>query len=379
MKALPKTWRCGCLAVLITILPLTATAQGDFWQQTNGPDGANVLALAIDSINNIFVGTRHGLYRSSEAGEAWQATTLKGFMWDIAVTPAGHLLAATTPGPVMRSRDNGLHWEKASLGMDRTARVSILGIDTQGNIFAASSRGIYRSVDSGDTWSLVSLHLVRQFAFTREDQVYAATDSGMIKSNDNGLSWQSAGLDSFFITAVLINHAGHIFAATMRPERGVFRSTDQGASWQPVNRGLVYGNATPVVSKFAINHQGHIFAAASGVYRTTDNGETWARLTEGLTDFGVSTIIVSPTGQIFAGTQSAGVFRSDDNARSWGQKNTGLLNSTVYSLLIDQNDRIFAGANDGVHVSPDQGQTWVKKSNGLLTFDGRVEQVQVLA
>ncbi|MGE5449494.1 MAG: T9SS type A sorting domain-containing protein, partial [Bacteroidales bacterium] len=66
------------------------------------------------------------------------------------------------------------------------------------------------------------------------------------------------------------------------------------------------------VSSLAINSGGHIFAGTyeGGVFRSTDNGENWTPINAGLTNPMVSSLGVSPSGHIFAGTTGSGVFRS---------------------------------------------------------------------
>jgi len=73
---------------------------------------------------------------------------------------------------------------------------------------------------------------------------------------------------------LVINSNGDIFAGTYFGG-GVFRSTDYGDSWTPVNNGQNCGN----IWSLAINSSGTIFAGTAGcgdgMYRSTDNGDTW--------------------------------------------------------------------------------------------------------
>jgi photosystem II stability/assembly factor-like uncharacterized protein len=78
-----------------------------------------------------------------------------------------------------------------------------LAINSNGDVFAGTFEGggVYRSTDDGDNWSLV----------------------------DNGLT-------NTYVTALAINNAGHIFAATFGG--GAFRSTDNGNGWTFLNTGV---------------------------------------------------------------------------------------------------------------------------------------------
>ena len=92
---------------------------------------------------------------------------------------------------------------------------------------------------------------------------------------------------------------GHILAG------GVFRSTDNGDSWTPVNNGLDCGN----IWSLAINPVGTIFAGTAGcgtgVYRSTDNGDSWTLANIGLTSTDVAAPAVNGSNyHVFAGTHS---------------------------------------------------------------------------
>jgi hypothetical protein len=138
--------------------------------------------------------------------------------------------------------------------------------------------------------------------------------------------------------------SGHIFAGTAAG--GVFRSTNNGDSWTPVNTGLT----NTVVYALAINVSGHIFAGTDGGggFRSTNNGESWMAVNTGLTNTVVSALAINPaTRDIFAGTAAGGVFRSINNGDSWTPVNAGLANTVIYALTINASGQIFTGTRGG--------------------------------
>jgi len=177
----------------------------NFWTQTNGPQGADGIALARNSIGHVFVGTQGGgVFRSTDNAETWTginngltATNVRA----LAISPVDHIFAGTFGG-VFRSTDNGDHWIAVNNGLEFPFVIS-LAVNADGDIFAGTFEGggVYRSTDDGENWTLV----------------------------DNGLT-------NTYITALTINGAGHIFAATFGG--GAFRSTDNGDSWAPLNTGV---------------------------------------------------------------------------------------------------------------------------------------------
>jgi ligand-binding sensor domain-containing protein len=109
--------------------------------------------------------------------------------------------------------------------------------------------------------------------------LFTGTYSGIFRSTDSGRQWKSVstGINALDIYSMAINSAGHIFAATLLGQ--VYQSTDDGETWLPTNLRL---DNTIVYSLF-INRAGHIFTGTeNGVYRSIDNGESWNKTTRTL-------------------------------------------------------------------------------------------------
>lgn len=80
---------------------------------------------------------------------------------------------------------------------------------------------------------------------------------------------QTGGPFGGAVNSFLVNSSGDIYAATTG---GVFRSTNNGTDWTPLNTGL----NELTVNALAINSNGHIYAATwDGVYKTTNGGNSW--------------------------------------------------------------------------------------------------------
>ena len=79
---------------------------------------------------------------------------------------------------------------------------------------------------------------------------------------------------------------------------------------------------------------------AKGIFRTTNNGASWTAANSGLTDTCVYSLAVSRT-NLFAGTLCGGVFRSTDNGTSWTA--TSLTSAFVTSFAVSGTN-LFAGS-----------------------------------
>jgi photosystem II stability/assembly factor-like uncharacterized protein len=174
---------------------------------------------------------------------------------------------------------------------------------------------------------------------------------GLYKTSDGGESWQKVGLaDSERIAKIVIDPSdsstvlacatGHAFDA--HPERGVFRTSDGGKTWEKT----LFVNDDTGCSDLAIDPQdGRIVYAGmwqfrrkpyfftsggpgSGLYKSTDGGRTWRKVTKGLPegDLGRIALSVSPArpSVVYATVEAkqSGVYRSDDLGESWERTST---------------------------------------------------------
>jgi hypothetical protein len=132
-----------------------------------------------------------------------------------------------------------------------------------------------------------------------------------------------------------------------------------GASWSEVNCGLSI-NGT-FVQALAINpatpttlYAGLARGATlGGVFKSTNSGGCWNPVNDGLTDLDVQALVIDPTapGRVYAGTSSGGVFQSTNAGAGWIAVNPGLTNRSILALGIDPtgSTSIYAGtAGDGV-------------------------------
>ena len=117
---------------------------GNFWAQTNGPQGGDGIALATSPSGHVFVGTQGGgIFRSTDNGENWAgvnngltATNVRALAIDAA---SGHIFAGTFGG-VFRSTDNGDSWVPVNNGLEFPFVIS-LAINSSGDIFAGTFEG----------------------------------------------------------------------------------------------------------------------------------------------------------------------------------------------------------------------------------------------
>ena len=94
----------------------------------------------------------------------------------------------------------------------------------------------------------------------------------------------------------------------------------------------------------------------NGVFRSTDNGITWNQMNDGLTTVGIYSLAIIGQ-QIFAGVYGTGVFQSINNGTNWSKIDTGLTYPTINALFADGSN-LFVGLNNGIYLSTNSGTAW---------------------
>lgn len=177
----------------------------------------------------------------------------------------------------------------------------------------------------------------------------------------NPWSASNSGLDSDSVFALIMDSFGTAFAGT---EDGVYRSFDNGDSWE----GTDIGVGDDDISSLAADPLGVLYVAThgNGAFRSLDNGDTWESISAGLPSLDIGEVAVDDLGVLYAIPHLGAIYRSSDSGDTWEEvQNSGLGNPFVPSLVINPNDVVFSGTDEGVVRSFDEGDTWEFANTGL--------------
>ena len=206
--------------------------------------------------------------------------------------------------------------------------------------------------------------------------LYAGTSGGVYKSTDDGASWVASnnGLPGLRDARGLVidpTNPSTLYAGT--DFEGMFKSTDGAANWVEINNGLT----STFVRGLAIDpgNTSTLYAATSGggVFKSSDGGANWEAVNNGLTNPFLRAVAIDPgnPSTLYAGSESSqGLFKSSDGGANWVLINNGLTASSVYTLAIDPEDAstLYAGTGGGgMFKSTNMGANWVAINRGLTS------------
>ena len=125
--------------------------------------------------------------------------------------------------------------------------------------------------------------------------------------------------------------------------------------------------ATSIVIDPATPSNIYVGVDGQGVYRSTNSGAAWTAATTQPANKNIRALVIKPSAitQLFAGTYGGGVNRSTNSGVDWGPcGNTGLANLNVLSLVTSPTGTLYAGTENGVYTSTDC-DTWTALNTGL--------------
>ncbi len=303
----------------------------------SGADGAWQHVLTEPEAYTVFVhpgdpdlvlaGTKDGIYRSTDRGATFKRADFpdRGIqIWSFLPDPADpkRMLAGGSPVSIYRSNDAGNSWTRLADPTlpDRgkapfAVRVMRFARHPQrpNEIYAALEiGGVMRSTDGGETWSDSSDNLIRMSVDEKRlrskivsdteaegmldghaictsaadpDGIILAVRMGLFRSHDQGRTWQDLRVDRFSPFSygrdikVSPQDPNTLYAclsvAAASKDGALYRSRDVGGTWQRFDKVKPHGTLMSVSLNANDAKQVYVAARYGGVFGTQDGGETW--------------------------------------------------------------------------------------------------------
>jgi len=380
----------------------------------------------------LYAATRGGVFKSTDGGDSWEIKR-NGFpdeseyyfsapVSDIVVDPvspdivyagigvprAGYVLESfywtelenqpeekKVTGTIFKSTDAAAHWSAIrGTGIDPSAMIYSLAliphaVNASATLYAATSEGVYKSSDSGATWT--------------------AKNSGL-PSDKRAMALVVNPQDSNILYVTIWSAPG---SATWAG--GVYKSINGGETWVVKNSGLPQkpGNVEGRTSNYPAlvmdsSHPDILYVGNNswtpdpGVYKTEDGGEHWgwssmedvdpSNVDLGWINYGaaVKTLAIDPLlpSRLYFGT-STDLIKTQDGGKNWVQtyttqngdswQGTGLETTCVQDIVVSPEDSqtIYVGYWDmGFLKSTDGGQSF-KRTSGSFEYGANTFSITV--
>ncbi|MEH6576326.1 MAG: hypothetical protein V7731_04545 [Amphritea sp.] len=209
--------------------------------------------------------------------------------------------------------------------VERVTAVVAKAGSPQAIYLAAPGAGVLHSVDGGKSWDLRNEGLPSKEVSglirhaKQPDTLYAVIpETGIFRSENAGGDWQLMHAGPENMTDIIVHsdmpdsmQTGWIFAAT---KAGVSRSMDCFCLWREA--GSLAGEITGLT--YDPKQPAQIYAATDkGVFHSQDGGENWDPV--GGLKLDVTALLVTTSGDLYAGTRTGELFKAVDRSKRWEQ------------------------------------------------------------
>lgn len=254
-------------------------------------------------------------------------------------------------------------WQKLGTlpeGAVQTVCVSPISGDVIANVF---EKGLYKIKSDGTTIDLnasIGGKSVVDCAFAPNGDLYAGFNgAGIFKSTDEGASWTdiSAGLTNLRVSSIFVSKRGEIFVGTWF-FGSIWHSSNSGAEWIDLGPGNID------VTTVFMNDAGDLFAGAeyTGLYKKASGADTW--VVSGFVMNDVYSIIEKSPGELYACSKN-GLFFSSNSGADWAQRGSGMPSNYIRALVKISDDCLISAGESGVFKSVDRGANWMPFSEGI--------------
>src|SRR6266540_2380072 len=239
----------------------------------NTPDYHSLAVNPLDP-NHILLGTHQGLYTSSDGGSTWAFEALSGQDAMNLARTGGRTLWTAGHNVFAKSTDGGRTWIALNPSGLPTLDLHGFAVDPRQprTLYAAvAGQGLYRSTDSGVSFSSVSSDVggaVMALAVTPSGDILAGDmQRGLLLSRDGGNSWRPVFHARLMGLSLNPKDARRILAAGP----GIVLSTDGGRTWR--QRLEISDGAGPVAWSPSNPKIAYVVGFNRMLYRSTDSGE----------------------------------------------------------------------------------------------------------
>lgn len=375
--------------------------------QPNGNGRINDIAFHPSDSETIFIGApAGGLWKTSDGGMQWQNYTddlptlgvssiiIDYTNPDVIYIGTGDRDAGDAEGMgVMKSIDGGDSWEFYSSGMGNvTVGRMIIHPSINETLLAATSSGIYKTLDAALNWTLVKSGNFKEIVFKTDNPeiVYASASGGFYRSTDGGINWTR------ITDGIGAGDRGVIGVTQANPEIVYFlkvSGSEYAGIYKSINTGLNFNlmSDSPNIMSWGCTggtggqgwydldiavdptNENIVYAGGVNVFKSTNSGVNWDINSHWYGGCGVPAVHAdchsleySPLdGKLYAGNDG-GIYWTENGGTSWNEITSGLAISQIYKIgqAKTSKDKVMNGYQDNGSA------TYLGEQTGFLTVMG---------
>lgn len=394
--------RLFLLALLLCIVKPGLSQQRKNQQPTQAP-------VAID-FNEIY---KPAKWRNIGPFRGGRSVAASGVIGDMNTYYMG-----TTGGGLWKTDDLGITWKNISDGFFKTGSVGAVAVSESDpnvvyvgmgehavrGVMTHHGDGVYKSTDAGKTWAKLGLdatqHISRIAIHPKDPNiVYVAAqgalyshtpERGVYKSIDGGATWKkilfvddktgcvelSMDMNNPRVLYAAMNEYGRLPWKVISGGEGsgLYKSTDEGATWKKIHTGLPKELGKMAVSVSRANSDKVYLLLESdsnkelgGLFVSNNAGESWSRISDDhrliQRAWYYIEVFADPKNENTVYVLSAPALRSEDGGKTW--ESLSGTHGDFHDLWINpHNPRNMVIANDGgAAVSVNYGKTWSSQDN----------------
>lgn len=323
------------------------------------------------------------LFVSNPAVASWSRAGLYGADVRAMVTDPSNpdrLWLGTSGGEIYITANAGETWQPVRESIPFPGYVvDNLIVDRKGRLWASAwgmwgGGAVAVSEDGGRSWSRrdegVTEVSIRAIAVDpqNEKNLVLGGLNGVWKSTDDGNSWQKIS-EHVNVESLAIDprKPATVYVGTWRQ---AWRTDDGGREWKKIDNGMVLDTDVFNIHLDPRNPESVWIATCGWVYNTQNRGDLWTRYRDGFENRRIHDIVTDPENPaiVYAGSV-AGLYRTTDSGKNWKRISDDKL--VINSIMVDPRrpERIILGTEaDGVYVSNDKGKSFKRSSTGLYNL-----------
>lgn len=303
-----------------------------------------------------------------------------GAQYEIINHTATGALVTINNGGIFRSTDSGATWTRSSSGIVSTD-IAVRGLtqDGSGKLYCNSLSRVYSSTDGGVTWTQTTTvtnsfgSVIKVSPVNGNIFISHSSGSQILRSSDGGQTFNATTFSASFISDMEVNSLGHIIVA-VQGQSALYITTNNGTNWSPMSSGSYTGFPTLSVSqtyKIAIDNSNNLYVLTDvAPYRLASGATAWTSIKGTLTEtMYYGNIFASGSAVYLTNNSISKLFTY--NGSTW---NAGVAypyaGMDITSFFPMSSTEFYMGVISlGIYKSTNSGSVWTASSAGLKGFN----------